>query len=237
MPVHSTQEKVMITRPPIEKWLKTPNVHFSTKKEKKLCEYILEQEQLSNIDYAKMDLVTVYDFETTGLFKAEGTEDLYQPHATEFYGMQFDQTTDEVINEFETYIKPPIPIPAFLEKQIGITNEMVANAPTFIEVWRNIVAVFLGSHTSVAHNHTFDERVLSHELRRIGKEYHCPYPPTKFCTVEQSMWVKGYRLKNGELYEIATGKVLEGAHIARNDVMATYENYKWLKEQEAKNDH
>jgi hypothetical protein len=71
--------------------------------------------------------------------------------------------------------------------------------------------------------------MLITELQRLGKEYHFPYPPSKFCVIEQSMHLKGYRLKNSELYKLATGKTIEDIHRARADLMATYEIYKWLK--------
>lgn len=171
---------------------------------------------------------TVFDLETTGLVQAKGSDIITQPYMTEFFAIKVNSKY-EVIKEFETYIKPPIPIPRNIEKMIGITNEMVSNAPTFSDVYRDIVEIFFGSHTVVAHNLAFDEEVLKCELRRIGKEYHFPYPPIKFCTVEQSLNIKGHRLKNGELYRIATGEELIGAHKARNDVMATFESFKWLR--------
>lgn len=172
--------------------------------------------------------ITIFDQETTGLLKAKGSDILHQPYLTEIYAMQVDNKGN-LIKEFETLIKPPIPIPNFLEKQIGITNEMVNTAPTFIQIYKKIIEVFFRSHTIVSHNLSFDEGVLINELKRIGKEHHFPYPPIKFCTVEQSMHIKGYRLKNGELYTIATGKEMVGAHRAKADVLATYESYKWLK--------
>jgi len=175
-------------------------------------------------------MYTIFDQETTGLLKAKGSDILHQPHVTEFYAMQVNEK-GELVKEFESLVKPPIPIPAFLEKQIGVTNQMVANAPHFIEIYKEIINVFFGSHTVIAHNLSFDEGVLIYELKRIGKEYHFPYPPIKFCTVEQSMYIKGYRLKNSELYELATGEVMVGAHRAKVDVLATYESYKWLKGQ------
>lgn len=175
-------------------------------------------------------MITIFDLETTGLVGAKGKDQLYQPHITEFYGVQVDNNL-KFVRDFDTLIKPPVPIPHHLEKMIGITNEMVANAPTFLEVVKQIIKVFLGSHTIVAHNLSFDEEVLITELKRIGKQYHFPYPPIKFCTVEQSMYIKGYRLKNGELYKIATGKELVDAHRAKNDVKATFQSFKWLRGQ------
>lgn len=175
-------------------------------------------------------MITIFDLETTGLVKAKGTDIIHQPYITEFFGIKVNNNL-EIVKEFETYVKPPVPIPHYIEKMIGITNETVAGAPSFSSCYRNIVDIFFGSHTAVAHNLIFDEEVLVCELRRIGKEHHFPYPPIKFCTVEQSLHLKGHRLKNSELYRIATGNEIVGAHKARNDVMATFESYKWLRSQ------
>jgi len=175
-------------------------------------------------------MITIFDQETTGLLKAKGSDILHQPYLTEIYAMQVDEKGN-LIREFETLIKPPIPISTFLEKTVGITNEMVVNAPSFLQIYKKIIEVFFCSHTVVAHNLSFDEGVLIYELKRIGKEYHFPYPPIKFCTIEQSMHIKGHRLKNSELYKIATGKDMVGAHRAKADVMATYQSYLWLKKQ------
>ena len=172
-------------------------------------------------------MITIFDLETTGLVKAKGIDIAHQPHITEIYAMQIDEKGN-IQKELETYVKPPIPIPDFITKITSINDQTVMNAPIFLEVYKKVIDVFFSSHTVVAHNLSFDEQVLIFELQRIGKEYHFPYPPIKFCTIEQSMYIKGHRLKNGELYKIATGRVLEGAHKAKNDVMATYESYKWL---------
>ena len=175
-------------------------------------------------------MITILDLETTGLVGAKGKDQLYQPHITEFYAMQVDNKFN-LVRDFETFIKPPIPIPQHIEKLIGVTNEMVKNAPTFLQVYKKIIRVFLGSHTIVAHNLSFDEEVLITELKRIGKQYHFPYPPIKFCTVEQSIHIKGHGLKNGELYKIATGKEIVNANSAKYDVLATFESFKWLRSQ------
>ena len=174
-------------------------------------------------------MITVFDLETTGLMQAEGNELSTQPHIIEIYAAQFDG--DELVYEVETLVKPPLAIPAIITKITGLNDFAVKDAPAFSEVYRSIVDVFFGSHTVVAHNLPFDEGVLITELKRLGKEYCFPYPPMKFCTVEQSMHLKGHRLKNDELYQLATGKNIVDAHRAKNDVLATYESYKWLAKQ------
>jgi len=176
------------------------------------------------------DIVTVWDTETTGLLKPEGNDEAIQPHIIEIYAIQVDGN-GKILLELNTLIKPPIPIPEFITKINGISNNDVKDSPTFVEVYREVADVFFGSHSSVAHNETFDRGMLINELKRIGKEFHFPYPPISFCTVEQSMHLKGYRLKNSELYKLATGKEIINAHQAKADVLATWESYKWLKSQ------
>ena len=172
--------------------------------------------------------ITILDLETTGLVRAKGSDQITQPYITEFYALKVDSKFN-FVRDFETYVQPPIPIPRHIEKMIGITNQMVATAPTFLEVFQEISKMFFCSHTMVAHNLPFDLEVLIKELSRIGKEHHFPYCPIQFCTCEQSMHLKGHRLKNNELYELATGEEMTGAHRAKNDVMATFESFKWLR--------
>lgn len=181
----------------------------------------------SSAPHKRHFMITIIDLETTGLVKAKGADPFHQPHITEFYALKVDEKFNK-IKEFETYIKPPIPIPKHIEKMIGITNQMVSDSPSFLEVFQDICNMFFKSHTMVAHNLPFDLGVIVCELTRIGKEHHFPYCPIQFCTCEQSMHIKGHRLKNGELYELATGQEIKGAHRAKNDVLATFESYKWL---------
>jgi DNA polymerase III epsilon subunit-like protein len=171
--------------------------------------------------------VTIIDTETTGLLEAEGVDISLQPHITEIYAMQIDEA-GSIIKEIDTLVKPPIPIPALITKITGIDDNKVRNAPSFSQIYKELIEVFFCSHTMVAHNLSFDEGMLITELKRMGKEFHFPYCPIKYCTVEQSMHIKGHRLKNTELYNIATGKEIVGAHRAKVDVQATYESYKWL---------
>lgn len=179
--------------------------------------------------------IILYDTETTGLLKPEGTALNLQPHIIEFFGITIDDQRKKVRKKFHTLVKPPIPISEKITKITGITNEMVADAPVFTEVYQNLTRFFFGCHTLVAHNAPFDIGMIANELRRLDKLLKFPWPPIHYCTVEQSMWIKGHRLKLQKLYEIATGKPeIEGAHRAEDDTMALFECYKWLKEQEEK---
>ena len=170
------------------------------------------------------------DTETTGLLQPTGTEMQYQPHLIEICAIKTNDKLD-VIGKFNSFIKPPIPIPEKLTKTVhGISDKMVEKAPIFIEVYRPLCELFLGCHTFVAHNASFDLGMLFVELRRLNSVHKFPWPPIHFCTVEQTLHFKGYRLKLAELYELATdNKEIPGAHRAENDVLALIECYRWLK--------
>lgn len=170
----------------------------------------------------------IFDTETTGLIEADGTELILQPHIIEIYAVVLDSNFDKR-KEFESLIRPPVPIPKYITKINKIDDSMVANSPTFQEVFSDIAKTFFGCHTMVAANLSFDLGMLKLELERCGKLWNFPYPPIHYCTIEQSKHLAGYRLKNSELYKIATGKELVGAHRAKADVLATVENFKWLK--------
>ena len=145
-------------------------------------------------------MITILDFETTGLLKPEGNSLAAQPHAIELYAMQLSPDNNyEIVCDFHSYFKPPIPIPEHLTKHVhGISDYDVSNAPTFGECYKQIADVFFGSHTVIGANITFDMGILINELKWIDKEHKFPYPPIWYCTIEQSMHIRGHRLKNSE---------------------------------------
>lgn len=177
-----------------------------------------------------MNTTLVFDTETTGLLKPAAVPLAQQPYITEIFAYILDEDL-KPIGEFETFLKPPVPIPDECVKITGITNEMVKDAPTFADIYDELVEFCMGVRTMVAHNLTFDRGMLRNELRRIGRELNFPWPPVHHCTVELSMHLEGKRLNLGKLYKKATGKEIEGAHRARNDVDALVECYRWLHAQ------
>jgi DNA polymerase III epsilon subunit-like protein len=173
----------------------------------------------------------VFDFETTGLLKPYGSPIYDQPHSIEFFGYILDNDFRKGYS-FGTLLKPPKPISKFIEKHTKINNNMLSNAPTFKDVCSNILGCFEDIDVIVAQNANFDMGVLYYELKRLNLTEFYPKRKEIYCTVEQSMWIKGYRLKNDELYNIATGRTLLNAHRAKNDVLATIESYKYLRRKE-----
>jgi len=175
-----------------------------------------------------MTIEVVFDTETTGLLKPIGTALELQPYVCEIAILRFEN--GKLQDKLNTLIKPPISIPYYLTKNVhGIDDLMVKDKPVFHHFHGQIADLFKGADVSIAQNLTFDEGVLIYEFQRLDLKADFLFKQKRFCTIEQSMHLKGFRMKNNELYKAATGKEIEGAHRAYNDALATYQIYKWLK--------
>lgn len=173
----------------------------------------------------------ILDTETTGLLHPDASDITKQPYITEFYGIKVTNDFD-FVDEIESFVKPPVPIPPEVVNITGITEEMVADAPSFIDLYNDLSNFFLGETIVVAHNAPFDIGVLKWELTRYDLEFHFPWPKRHICTVEGSRHIKNKRLKLRDLHELATGRKHEdGAHRAKQDVMALVRSFKWLVEE------
>lgn len=153
-------------------------------------------------------MYTIIDIETTGGNNKTG-------RITEIAAFLHDG--HKLIDTFSTLINPGIPIPPFIKKLTGISNEMVADAPTFEEIAAELDR-FTANAIFVAHNVNFDYSFIKEEFRRIGKDF----KRKTLCTVRLS------RLSFPGLESYSLGKItkqlnikLENAHRAEADARAT----------------
>lgn len=72
-----------------------------------------------------------------------------------------------IVDEFSTLVNPECRFDSFNVQLTGITPEMAAEAPTFLELWPTIEPL-LSSGLLIAHNAPFDMGVLSKCLRAYG---------------------------------------------------------------------
>lgn len=86
-----------------------------------------------------------------------------------------------LVGEWSTLVNPGIGIPPSIQALTGITNEMVARAPAFDEISRELRAR-LDGRLLVAHNARFDYGVLRREFQRVGMRYRA----NVLCTVKLS---------------------------------------------------
>ena len=164
--------------------------------------------------------VIILDTETTGLDGPNATNIERQPYITELYCVRLTRDF-EFVSEFESMIKPPIPISEEITRITGITQADVDSAPPFIKVYDAIYDIFEGANYVVGHNIEFDLRLLKYELFRHDFEYAFPWPKHHTCTVEKSKHYFNKRLKLMQLHEYLFNKPFTGAHRARTDVEAT----------------
>ncbi|MFR6475035.1 MAG: exonuclease domain-containing protein [Faecalibacterium sp.] len=119
----------------------------------------------------------VFDTETTGL--DPGVEYLTEIGAVIV-------RNGEVVEEFDTFVKPGKPITPKITELTGITNEMVADAPGEKEALEAFLR-FADGRILVAHNaHAFDIRFLKAAAKRSGISFEPTYIDT--LTMAQAMY-------------------------------------------------
>ncbi|EGA65185.1 3'-5' exonuclease [Vibrio brasiliensis] len=106
--------------------------------------------------------VIVLDFETTGLSPNMGDR------AIEIGAVKL--INGEVVDTFQQLMNPGFRVSSFIEGYTGITNAMLANAPSCEEVMSQFHS-FIADDNLVAHNASFDKRFLDAEFDRINKDY------------------------------------------------------------------
>lgn len=178
-----------------------------------------------------MKRTAVFDTETTGLIKPHENDLRRQPYITEICVIILDEELKKV-DAIDTLIKPPVPIDESSDacRITGITNEKVAGKPSFAQIYPLLCDKIIGCDTLIAHNLQFDVSMLGNELMRINRLARFPWPPKHICTVESTMHIEGRRLKLSDLYYKATGRNIEGAHKAANDVAALVDCVRWCKQ-------
>ena len=130
----------------------------------------------------------VFDTETTGL--DPGVEYLTEIGAVII-------RNGEVVEEFDTFVKPGKPITPKITELTGITNEMVADAPGEKEALEAFLA-FAGDRILVGHNvHAFDMRFLRAAAKRSGIKLEPTYIDT--LTMAQTMYPGLHNYKQGTI--------------------------------------
>ena len=86
----------------------------------------------------------------------------------------------EVIEQWQSLINPERRIPSMITALTGISNDMVADAPLFVDI-ADEVDKFTENCIFVAHNVNFDYGFIREEFARLNRVYKRP----KLCTVQQ----------------------------------------------------
>ncbi|NMH29110.1 exonuclease domain-containing protein [Flavobacterium silvaticum] len=164
-------------------------------------------------------MYAILDIETTGgAFNEEGI--------TEIAIYRFDG--HEVTDQFISLVNPEIPIQPFVVKLTGISNAMLQSAPKFYEVAKRILEITDGC-IIVAHNSSFDYRVIRTEFRRLGFDWQAQTLDTVELAQRLIPDMPSYSL--GKLAR-SLGIPVADRHRANGDAMATVKLFKMLLEKD-----
>ncbi len=160
-------------------------------------------------------MYAVVDVETTGgKYNEEGI--------TEVAIYKFDG--NEIVDQFISLINPERPIQPFVVNLTGINEKMLRNAPKFYEIAKRVVEI-TEDCTIVAHNASFDYRMLCTEFNRLGYTYQrqtlCTVALAKKLIPEQASYKLGRLVRS-------LGIPLSDRHRAAGDARATVKLLKLL---------
>lgn len=165
-------------------------------------------------------MYTIIDVETTGLRPSEDkiTEIAIYKHDGE-----------SIVDSFESLVNPECYIPDRITQMTGISNEMVADAPKFYEIAKQIIEITEGS-VFVAHNAHFDYGFVREEFKALGYRF----TRKTLCTVRVSRKIFPGLPSYGLAKLCKHFKIkLDNHHRAAADAMATTQILEKLLEKNA----
>lgn len=170
----------------------------------------------------KKEMYAIVDIETTGGY-AVGNK------ITEIAIFLHDG--GKLIDSYDTLINPEQPIPEYITGLTGISDKMVADAPTFAEVADDVYK-WLDGKIFVAHNVHFDYSFIKKEFENLN----ISISHKKLCTVRLSRklipGLSSYGLGN---LSKSLGVEINGRHRAAGDAQATATIFHHLLERDTNN--
>lgn len=165
------------------------------------------------------------DTETTGLLKPKGIDVAHQPRITEI-SIYITNKKYKVLKSYNTLINPGISLEPHIVRITNITDNMLRDKKKFKKHAKKIKKLIEDSNRVIAQNLPFDKGMIDYEFERLNKKVKWPFD--LFCTVEQSMFLKGIRLKSTELFQHSSGGEINNIHRAEADVLAMIKYYDYI---------
>lgn len=159
-------------------------------------------------DYPLGGGFVVFDIETTGLYPEKDK-------VTEIGAVRIEDGL--ITDTFSTFVNPGIPIPDFITRLTGITDDMVAGAPVMEQALDGFLA-FAGTLPVVAHNAAFDTGFIRHNARLFGRSFDNAVIDTLQLSRNMFPELGKYKLN---IVAKHLGIKLENHHRAVNDAEAT----------------
>jgi len=155
--------------------------------------------------------LAIFDLESTGV-------NLAKDRIVEIYILKVHP--DGKTEEFDTLVNPRIPIPQQVIDIHGITNEDVAEAPSFLKIAFELETFLKDCDLAGYNSNRFDVPLLLEEFYRVGITF--DMKERKFVDVFKIFQkMEGRDLASA--VKFYCNKEMENAHDAKSDVIATYD--------------
>jgi len=155
--------------------------------------------------------IVFFDLETTGV-------DVTNDHIVEISLIKVLPSGEEI--EKTRRINPGVKIPPEATAVHHITDEDVADAPTFKQIARSLANEMSGCDIAGFNSNKFDIPMLDQEFQRAGIKF--DFSKARMIDV-QTIFHKKEQRTLVAAYRFYCGKELDGAHSANADTRATYE--------------
>ena len=133
---------------------------------------------------------------------------------------------EKLLDQFSSLVNPEKKIDSFVEKLTGINSKTLKNAPKFYNIAKRIIDI-TDNCVLVAHNASFDYRILKTEFRRLGYNFN----KKTLCTVNLSKkLIPNKKSYNLEKLTKSLGIPLKRNHRALDDAIATFKLFKLLQD-------
>ncbi len=152
-----------------------------------------------------------FDLETTGV-------DVTNDHIVEISFIKILPSGEEI--EKTRRINPGVKIPPEATAVHHISDEDVADAPTFKQIARSLANEMTGCDIAGFNSNKFDIPMLDQEFQRAGIKF--DFSKARMIDV-QTIFHKKEQRTLVAAYRFYCGKELDGAHSANADTRATYE--------------
>lgn len=163
------------------------------------------------MELALKNPLVIFDLETTGI-------NLVNDRIVEVSYLKIYPDGKE--EEYTQRINPEMPIPAEAQAVHGISDQDVANMPTFREYAKTLAKVMEGTDLGGFNSNKFDIPLLAEEFLRVGVDF--DFKKRKFIDV-QVIFHKMEKRTLVAAYKFYCNKDLTEAHSAAADTRATYE--------------
>jgi DNA polymerase III epsilon subunit-like protein len=163
-------------------------------------------------------IATVFDTETTGLIINPARKLDAQPEIISIAIQSVNLMTEELFDDYYKVFRPIKSISQEITRITGFTDNSVKDAPRIIIHLDDILARLSGAQLLIGQNITFDMGMINSECQRYNRVIKWP---KCLDLVENSIFIKGYRLSLTNLHKELFGTDFVGAHDATVDVRIT----------------